>query len=856
MRLSPESPELTAYALGELDPADRAKVEAALKTSAELRAELADIQQTIGLLHNELASQPAVTLSPEQRAALLEHATQSLSTEAKSTSGANPFTDSSETAGTSTHPNPWGWIEPLLAWRRELLWATVGACAVAVVIGSWTRRPQTRLALVHPPEPPKAVSQTPRLQTSGKAEAVPASAPVEGPTPPPAIAGGPSKPVIRPEPSPVPATQPTSTPKVDATPSATGTLETAVAPPPTQPQPQSPPPTPVAPVNRPSATSIPTTKSEGVVTQKATAASGERAASPREPAREQNRAMSGSLSSDTFKSSKGDAREKRDSESRTASKTSAGIASAETTLSLSKSREQVMVATATSTQARSVLQETRIHPPESSTSRGEGYEPIEENTFRYGLERPLSTFGLDVDTASYANVRRHLRAGSLPPRDAVRLEELINYFHYDYPQPRGEHPFLAAIEIADSPWRQGYKLVRIGLQARSRERIERRPANLVFLVDVSGSMSPENKLPLVKSSLRLLLEQLQEGDRVGLVTYAAGSQVLAEPTAVDAEGKAQLLAAIDGLNAGGGTHGSAGIQAAYDLARRHFKPGQVNRVILCTDGDFNVGVTSAGGLEGLIVNQARSGVFLTVLGYGNGNFQDATAERLADKGNGNYAYIDSFSEARKVLSEQLDGTLVTVAKDAKVQVEFNPDRVRSYRLIGYENRALQDRDFNDDTKDAGDIGTGHQVTVLYEIEPETGRPAGVDPLRYQGSPKPQEKPARSRSDHEDELLFLKIRYKSPDGTTSRLIETPVKDTTRGFDQASADFRFAAAVAGYGMLLRQSPNAEGLTWEAVARMAERSQGTDKGGYRAEFIDLIRQSRRLEGQRPDRRPLPRE
>lgn len=848
MRLSPDSPELTAYALGELSPTERAKIEDALKTSAELRAELADIQQTIGLLHHELASQPAVALSPEQRAALLEHATQSPSAAAESTSDANPFTESTETAGASTRANPWGWIEPLLAWRRELLWATVGACAVAVVIGSWTRRPQTQLALVHPPAPPKAAPQTRPLQTSGKAEAVPVPAPVQGPTPPPAIAGGPLKPVVRPEPYPRPATPPTSTLTADATPSASGTLETAVAPPPTQPLPQSPRPVPVAPVNRPSATSIQTTKSEVMVTSTATSARGDRAASPREPAREQQRYIS-----DMVKASKGDAREKRESDSRAERKSALSIASEVKTLSESKLSGEVAVAMAGSARTMSLdgHERERLRHPGSPTPRGEGYAPIEENKFRFGIEQPLSTFGLDVDTASYANVRRHLQAGSLPPRDAVRLEELINYFHYDYPQPRGEHPFLAAIEIADSPWKQGHKLVRIGLQARSRDRIERPPANLVFLVDVSGSMSPENKLPLVKSSLRLLLDQLQEGDRVGLVTYAAGSRVLAEPTAVDAEGKAQLLAAIDALNAGGGTHGSAGIQAAYELARRHFKPGQVNRVILCTDGDFNVGVTTPGGLEELIVREAKSGVFLTVLGYGIGNYQDATAEGLADKGNGNYAYIDSFSEARKVLSEQIDGTLVTVAKDTKVQVEFNPDRVRTYRLLGYENRALQDRDFNDDTKDAGDIGIGHQVTVLYDIEPETGRPAGVDPLRYQGSPKAQEKPVRSRSAHEDELLFLKIRYKSPEGATSRLIETPVKDMNRGFDQASADFRFAVAVAGYGMLLRQSPNAEGLSWEAVARMAERSQGTDKGGYRAEFIDLIRKARAL-----DQRSVPRE
>ena len=485
---------------------------------------------------------------------------------------------------------------------------------------------------------------------------------------------------------------------------------------------------------------------------------------------------------------------------------------------------------------------------------GEGYDAFADNDFKAVASAPLSTFSLDVDTASYANARRFLREGFLPPRDAVRLEELINYFRYDYPQPQGEHPFLASIEVAESPWKDGHKLVRLGLQARAVDRRERPAANLVFLVDVSGSMAPENKLPLVKRSLRLLLDRLTERDRVALVTYAAGSQVVAESTPVNAAGKAKLLAKIEALRAGSGTHGSAGIQSAYALAAKHFNAEQVNRVILCSDGDFNVGITDRGQLLDFITERAKTGVFLSVLGYGLGNYQDATMELLADKGNGNYAYVDSFTEARKVLSEQLEGTLVTVAKDVKVQVEFNPARVKSYRLLGYENRALRDRDFNDDTKDAGEVGAGHQITVLYELEPAGPNLTGVDALRYQAKPEEAELKKRLKSGHGDELLNLKLRYKLPDGETSRLVETPVKDGDREFMQASADFKFAAAVAGYGMLLRQSPHRGELTWEKISRLAEQGLGEDKEGYRAEFVDLIRRAQQLGGVMPMPEPMP--
>jgi secreted protein with Ig-like and vWFA domain len=347
----------------------------------------------------------------------------------------------------------------------------------------------------------------------------------------------------------------------------------------------------------------------------------------------------------------------------------------------------------------------------------------------------------------------------------------------------------------------------------------------------------------VKRSLRLLLERLTEKDSVGIVTYAGESRIALEPTRVTAEGRTQIQNTIEALRAGSGTAGAAGIVDAYRLATNRFNREWVNRVILCTDGDFNIGLSDPAQLQTLIEEKAKSGVFLSVLGYGLGNLKDSTMELLADKGNGNYAYVDSFTEARKVLGEQLEGTLVTVAKDVKVQVEFNPTRVKSYRLLGYENRALRDRDFNDDQKDAGDVGAGHQVTVLYEIEPASPSLAGVDPLRYQVQP-PASEP-REKAPHADELFLLRLRYKAPDGDQSKLLELPVKDTDREFNQASADFKFATAVAGYGMLLRNSPHKGDLNWDKVSRLAEAGLGPDREGYRSEFIDLVRRAQQLSG-----------
>jgi Ca-activated chloride channel family protein len=492
-------------------------------------------------------------------------------------------------------------------------------------------------------------------------------------------------------------------------------------------------------------------------------------------------------------------------------------------------------------------EEPREDLPESSA--GEGYQAITDNPFRPSDQEPLSTFSIDVDTASYANVRRYLsQMGQLPPADAVRIEELLNSFSYaDEPPPvDGRDPFGVHLELGPAPWAPRHRLLRIGLKGKEIPPAERPDVNLVFLVDVSGSMQDANKLPLVKEALGLLVEELGARDTVSIVVYAGSSGLVLPPTRGD--DRRTLLDAIERLEAGGSTNGGEGIQLAYRLARERFVRGAANRVILMTDGDFNVGQTDHGSLEQLITEEARSGVFLTVLGFGMGNLQDDTLELLADKGNGSYGYIDNRAEARRLLVEQLSGTLVTIAKDVKIQVEFNPRAVAYWRQIGYENRALAARDFNDDRKDAGEIGAGHSVTALYELVP-VGEPLdapGIDPLRYGASaPDPGRGTFDSRSSGRpaDELLYLKLRYKEPDGETSRLLETPVRDEGRRLEATSPDFRFAAAVAAFGMLLRQSPYRGASDWAMVERLGEQGLGRDPGGYRQGFLDLVAAARRL-------------
>lgn len=469
----------------------------------------------------------------------------------------------------------------------------------------------------------------------------------------------------------------------------------------------------------------------------------------------------------------------------------------------------------------------------------EAYAHIAENAFHHTRDQPLSTFSVDVDTASYANVRRFLRNGRLPPADAVRIEELVNYFDYDYPAPSGSEPFSIYAEVGDCPWNSEHRLVHIGVQGReiSQENVPAR--NLVFLVDVSGSMQSPDKLPLLKQGLSLLARNLRPQDRVAIAVYAGSSGLALESTSGRDQGR--ILRALDQLEAGGSTNGAEGIELAYREAQRHFVKGGINRVILATDGDFNVGVTSEGELVRLIEEKRKSGVFLTVLGFGTGNLQDSRMEQLADKGNGNYAYIDTLAEAQKVLVREAGSTLVTIAKDVKLQIEWNPAHVASYRLIGYENRALAARDFNDDKKDAGEIGAGHNVTALYEIVPagsaEKVAQPEVDPLRYQGER------METQAAFAGELLTVKVRYKAPEADTSQLVTRSLRDEHRALQSTSDSFRFSAAVAGFGMLLRNSEHKGSATLDQLKSLAASAAERDPHGDRAELLDLMQVARRL-------------
>ena len=477
----------------------------------------------------------------------------------------------------------------------------------------------------------------------------------------------------------------------------------------------------------------------------------------------------------------------------------------------------------------------RLAPPEEAPlpagMNTESYSRLEDNPFLEAKQNPLSTFSIDVDTASYANVRRLLTSGTRPPKDAVRIEELVNYFPYRYPAPEGDSPFAVHAETMPCPWNPEHRLVKLGLKGRELETKTRPAANLVFLLDVSGSMSDSNKLPLLKSALKLLVSQLRDDDRVAIVVYA-GASGLALPSTPGSQ-KPTILAALEELNAGGSTNGAAGIQLAYRTAAENFRPGGINRVILATDGDFNVGTSSEGELTRLIEEKAKTGVFLTVLGLGMGNYKDSMLEKLADKGNGNYAYLDTMQEARKVLVEQAAGTLVTIAKDVKLQLEFNPARVQAYRLIGYENRLLRSEDFNDDQKDAGDLGAGHTVTALYEVVPvgEHVELPMVDARKYQ-------KPSATM-EASTELLTVKVRYKSPDGSTSRLSSFPIPDAAPG--QPTPAAKFAAAVAEFVMLLRDSPHKGRSSWGEVLELASGSVGDDP--YRREFLELVKEAQAL-------------
>lgn len=460
----------------------------------------------------------------------------------------------------------------------------------------------------------------------------------------------------------------------------------------------------------------------------------------------------------------------------------------------------------------------------------EQYGVIVENGIKQVAQEPVSTFSIDVDTGSYANVRRMLNAGRLPPADAVRVEEMINYFPYNYPLPKGNAPFAVHTEIAPAPWNASRLLLRIGIKGQDVAKESLPAANLVFLVDVSGSMNSPERLSLLKSALKLLVNQLRAQDRVSLVTYASGTQVVLEPTS--GSNKARIIAALDNLRAGGSTAGAAGINLAYSMAQQGYIKGGINRILLATDGDFNVGITSFEALKNLAAEKRKSGVSLSTLGFGVGNYNEKLMEQLADAGNGNYSYIDTLNEGQKVLVNEMTSTLATIAKDVKIQIEFNPAVVSEYRLIGYENRMLQREDFNNDKVDAGEVGAGHTVTALYELNLRGNR-GSVDPLRYG-----KEKPVVIND--ASELAFLRLRYKEPDGEVSKLVEWPLhrEQVQSSFERASGEFRFAAAVAGFGQLLRGGKYSGAMDYAGVARIAAEARGADSFGYRGEFLRLVK------------------
>jgi len=471
-----------------------------------------------------------------------------------------------------------------------------------------------------------------------------------------------------------------------------------------------------------------------------------------------------------------------------------------------------------------------VYSPEPQNWNTEEYATIHDNIFHNPTRTPLSTFSIDVDAASYSNIRRFLNNGQQPPKDAVRIEEMVNYFNYDYLSPGANEPFSVNTEVSEAPWNSEHRLVHIGIQGKKIATDNLPASNLVFLLDVSGSMNAPNKLPLLKSAFNLLVGQLREQDKVAIVVYAGAAGVVLEPTSGDK--KEQILEALNKLQTGGSTAGGQGIQLAYKMARENFVRGGNNRIVLATDGDFNIGASSNSEMERMIEKERESGVFLTVLGFGMGNYKDSKMEILADKGNGNYAYIDNILEAKKVLVNEFGGTMFTIAKDVKIQVEFNPELVQAYRLIGYENRKLNDEDFNDDKKDAGELGSGHTVTAMYEIIPVGIAGGGsIDPLKYQIN---KQTPKRK---HGNELMTVKLRYKEPTGTTSQLLSAVINDGDTPLMKSSDNFRWAAAVAEFGMLLRDSEFKGQSSYLQVVSLAQSAIGDDENGYRNEFLRMV-------------------
>ena len=473
------------------------------------------------------------------------------------------------------------------------------------------------------------------------------------------------------------------------------------------------------------------------------------------------------------------------------------------------------------------VQETAPH-----VTNTERYQKQPDQPVKAVAQEPVSTFSIDVDTGSYANVRRFLNNGRLPPKDTVRIEEIVNYFPYNYPLPTGGHPFAIHTQTIDSPWQHEAKLIKIGIQAQDLAKKELPPANLVFLVDISGSMNSPEKLPLVKKTLRILTEQLRPQDKVTLITYASGEELVLPPTSGD--NKDEILRAINKLQAGGSTAGESALKMAYEQAQKAYVKNGINRILLATDGDFNVGVADTDALKSMVAEKRKSGISLTTLGFGTGNYNEDMMEQIADAGDGNYSYIDNEKEAKKVLQQQLTSTLATVAQDVKIQVEFNPATVKEYRLVGYTNRTLRNEDFNNDKVDAGDIGSGHSVTAIYEIIPQ-GKQGWLNESRYQKAP--------AASGGKNEYAFVKVRYKLPGQSTSKLIEQAVPAVSIPLAQADEDTRLALAAASYAQALRGGEYNGKLDWDAIERMAKQAKGKDPFGLQEEFVELVKIAKSL-------------
>ncbi len=796
MNHNAEDARLTAYALGELPPHEAQEVEALLASSPEARQEVEEIRGFA-----ELLTQVFVREAAEKSVAEMD-------VEALVPTRDEPAVDASETEDSRVVPMP----ERGSRWP---LWAGIGVAAtLCVLAASWWLPPLDRLTRA---KQMARVSESARVtaptipENAGPATVVETleAPPVDETTTDPVPRDSMPAPVVL-----APGSDGVGSPELMR---RYGLIPSAGTGPAPSPAPTTPPPTAAQPATFSMSPEL--MKRSGLIGESAPESG--RGASPAagEPAMRSRYGLSlGSAASPGVVIRSG----------------SASTSSRDRLSSLSDSaavsqdhfyrRKQEPVG---------LVMEARTTEPVSD-GENPGYVDAGDNAFLSPLTQPLSTFGLDVDTGSYANVRRFLMAGTFPPRAAVRVEEMINYFPYRHTEPSGDDVFGVRADVAMCPWEPKHRLVRIALKARAVTG-ERPVANLVFLVDVSGSMQPSERLPLLKAALRALAKRLEPSDRVAIVTYASSAGVHLPSTS--AEERDKILEAIDSLASGGSTNGEGGIRQAYEVARRHFIPGGVNRVLLCTDGDFNVGMSDQNALVRLIESEAKSGVFLTTLGVGTDNFKDALMRQLADRGNGSYHFLDSHEEAQRVLLEQRDATFITVARDAKAQVEFNPGNVAAWRLIGYEKRLMPAQDFNDDTKDAGEVGAGQTVTVLYEIVPVGVQvPGSVDPLKYQ--PAAEEAAPKRVFARTSELLTLKLRYQRPEGSKSVLKEIAVADRER---EPDGDFKFAAAVAAFGMALRDPNWNGGRGFDTALNLAQQGIGEDPGGWRSEFLTLVRKAR---------------